>query len=68
MSNNVDKIAEVLGAKVVARLPRTGGGAFGAALGRDCGTAASKARAQPWQTAGPADGCQLGASSQDSDE
>ena len=31
MSNNVDKIAEVLGAKVVARLPRTGGGAFGAA-------------------------------------
>jgi ribosomal protein S12 methylthiotransferase accessory factor YcaO len=31
MSKNVDKIAEVLGAKVVARLPRTGGGAFGAA-------------------------------------
>ncbi len=31
MSKNVDKIADVLGAKVVARLPRTGGGAFGAA-------------------------------------
>ena len=31
MSKSVDKIAEVLGAKVVARLPRTGGGAFGAA-------------------------------------
>ena len=30
--------------------------------------AASKARAQPRQTAGPADGCQLGAASQDSDE
>ena len=31
MSKNVDEIAEVLGAKVVARLPRAGGGAFGAA-------------------------------------
>ena len=31
MPKNVDKIADVLGAKVVARLPRTGGGAFGAA-------------------------------------
>ncbi len=31
MPKNVDKIAEVLGAKVVTRLPRTGGGAFGAA-------------------------------------
>jgi hypothetical protein len=31
MSKNVDKIAVVLGAKVVTRLPRTGGGAFGAA-------------------------------------
>ena len=31
MSKNLDKVADVLGAKVVARLPRTGGGAFGAA-------------------------------------
>jgi hypothetical protein len=30
MSKNVEKIAEVLGAKVVTRLPPTGGGAFGA--------------------------------------
>ena len=33
MAKNVRKIAETLGAKVVARLPETGGGAFGAALG-----------------------------------
>jgi hypothetical protein len=31
MTKNVDKIAGLLGAKFVARLPRTGGGAFGAA-------------------------------------
>jgi hypothetical protein len=31
MSKNADKIVEDLGAAVVARLPRTGGGAFGAA-------------------------------------
>ena len=31
MAKNADKIVEILGAKIVARLPRTGGGAFDAA-------------------------------------
>lgn len=31
MSKNVSKLAKALGAKVVARVPETGGGAFGAA-------------------------------------
>ncbi len=31
MAKNIDKIANQLGAKVVAQLPETGGGAFGAA-------------------------------------
>jgi len=31
MSRNVRKIAELLGAKAMARVPETGGGAFGAA-------------------------------------
>jgi hypothetical protein len=31
MSKNVRKIAELLGAKAVARVPETGGGAFGSA-------------------------------------
>jgi hypothetical protein len=32
MAKNIDKIAAVLGAKFVAKVPHTGGGAFGAAL------------------------------------
>ena len=31
MAKNVNKLAELLGAKVVAQVPDTGGGAFGAA-------------------------------------
>jgi hypothetical protein len=31
MAKNLERIAEALGAKIVARLPQTGGGAFGAA-------------------------------------
>ena len=31
MSKNVEKIADLLGAKVVSQVPETGGGAFGAA-------------------------------------
>lgn len=31
MAKNIDKIAELMGAKVVARVPDVGGGAFGAA-------------------------------------
>ena len=53
MPKNVDKIAEVLGAKVVTRLPRTGGGAF-----RHARLAAIVERLQArlapsWQAAGP---------------
>ena len=32
MSKNVEKIADLLGAKVVSQVPETGGGAFGAAF------------------------------------
>ena len=31
MARNIKRIAEVMGAQVVARVPNTGGGAFGAA-------------------------------------
>jgi hypothetical protein len=35
MAKNIQKIADLMGAKIVAQLPETGGGAFGAArLGR----------------------------------
>ena len=30
MAKNINKIAEILGAKIVAQVPETGGGAFGA--------------------------------------
>ncbi len=30
MAKNINRIAEILGAKIVAKMPKTGGGAFGA--------------------------------------
>ena len=48
MAKNVDKIAAGLGAKIVTKVPHTGGGAFGAArLGHIVG--AIQARLEPGQ-------------------
>jgi hypothetical protein len=48
MAKNVRKIAELLGAEVVAEVPETGGGAFGAAR-LDQVISALQARLQPGQ-------------------
>jgi hypothetical protein len=46
MAKNVEKIADLLGAKVVSRVPETGGGAFGAARLTQL-VAALRARLEP---------------------
>ena len=69
MAKNIEKIAAGLGAKVVGRVPDTGGGAFGAArlariVADHPGPPGAWARPPP----GQAHRCELGASSQGADE
>ena len=52
MARNIKRIADGLGAKVVGRVPETGGGAFGAAPGRDRRECAGPAGAGPGERAG----------------